>query len=463
MDVAIVGGGFAGLAVAYALTKRHPALDWHLFEASDRLGGKVKTERIVHQDGEFLVEAGPDAMLTTKPWGRDLAVELGLGQRLLPINSLPAPAAIVKHGRIIDLPDGIALAAPTKLIPFARTRLLSPSGKLRAAADILLPARRQSEDESVGGFIRRRLGREMLDWIAEPMMAGIYNADPDDLSLRATFPRFEALEQTHRSLIRGLRATRPSISGSKNVPVFETLRGGMQELPDALIARVGNRCRTDAPVSTVAAHGDRYAVSVAGDAPIFARSVVLAAPASETARLLDPVAPTAASEVKALRTLSAGTLSLACRTEAIGRPPNGYGLVIPAREGLPINAITIASRKFPGRAPAGWTLLRVFFGGTRSQHTMQVDDTALLQVILNQLRTLIDFQGEPVFHRIQRWQSGSPQYDVGHLERVARIEARLPPGIVVTGSAFHGVGLPDIARDAIRAASTTAASLAHPP
>lgn len=447
LDVTIVGGGIAGLCIAHEIIKANPEIRWKLFEASDRLGGKILSERIEHEDGRFIVEAGPDAFLAQKPWGRELAVELGLAGSLLPINDSPTPAAILKNGRPIDLPAGVSLIAPTRIGPFLRTPLLSPLGKARAGLDFVLPARQDSTDESMGSFARRRLGREMLDWIAEPLMAGIYNADPDELSLQATFPQFQAMEQKRRSVIRGLRATRPKTSSAQKPPAFLTLRNGMQELVDALAAHLGHNAQTKTVVVRVERRNERFDLTLSDGTSIASDTVILAVPAIASADIVEAVAPSAAARLRGLRASTAGTISLAYRTSAIERPLNGYGLVVPARERAPINAITDATRKFPGRAPGGWTLLRVFFGGARSPRTMELDDEQLLVTVQRQLHRLLGISEDPAFHRIYRWGAGSPLYAVGHLDQVAAVEAALPDGLFVTGSPYRGVGIPDIARN----------------
>jgi oxygen-dependent protoporphyrinogen oxidase len=453
-DVAIVGGGLAGLCVGHELSKRSPDTRWALFESSDRLGGKVLTERIEYEDGEFIVEAGPDAFLDQKPWARELAEELGLGDQLVPINETPNPVSILRNGTPINLPEGVALIAPTKIGPFLRTPLLSPFGKARAGLDLILPAKRDTADESVGAFIRRRLGQEALDWLAEPMVAGIYNADPDELSLQATFPHFRAMEREHGSVIRGLRASRAKSAEAPRSPAFLTLRNGMQELVDTHIDRLDHRLRTGAEVRSIHRLPDGRLALRTDSGEIAATSVVIVTSASNAATLVEGIEPIAAKRLRQLRTAAAGSISLAIRTAEIRRPLNGYGLVVPKREGLPINAITVASEKFPGRAPQGWTLFRVFFGGARSPGTMELDDEQLLKLVREQLSILLGIEASPAFHRIYRWPAGSPQYDVGHLDRVAGIEAALPSGVTVVGSPYRGVGIPDIVRAARETAET---------
>jgi oxygen-dependent protoporphyrinogen oxidase len=449
VDVAIVGGGFAGLCAAYRLRERAPHLSCVLLEASERLGGKVLTETIEVDDGRFVVEAGPDAFLAQKPWARQLAVELDLADRLIPINAVPRPVTVLKHGRPVALPEGVSLLAPTKVWPLLRSPLLSPGGKARIGLDLVRPARADDADESLAAFVRRRFGPEALDWIAEPLMAGIYNAEPECLSLLATFPAFRTMERDHGSVIRGLRAVACGQQGETRSPAFLSLRGGMQELTDALVAKIGGIGLCDARIERMCRTGDgTFTLSIADRPAMTAGAVLLTVPASEAARLIEPISMQSARALASLRTVGAGSVSLAYRAGDLRRPLPGYGLVVPRRERRPINAITVASRKFDGRAPAGWHLLRVFFGGARSPATMALGGDRLLRVVGEQLRELVGIELPPSFQRIHRWEAGSPQYDVGHLDRIAAIEAGLPRGVFVTGSAYHGVGLPDLVRSA---------------
>lgn len=462
-DIAIIGGGLAGLGVADRLRAVAPDVACHVFEATDRAGGKLTTELIDLGTGRCLVEGGPDAFLARKPWAGELIANLGLSDQLIPINALPHPVAILKQGKPIPLPDGVSLIAPTRLWPFLTSDLLSPIGKMRVAGDFLLPRATAKSDESIGAFVTRRLGREALDWLAEPIAAGIYNADPNLLSLGATFPYLRQIEQSRRSVIRGLRAARKANGNDPRRPVFQSLRDGMQTIADGLVQRVGPALSLNTAVTGLERMPTgEYRLTVANQPPVIARTVVLATPASVAATLLRDTAAQAAEHLSALRAVHAGTISLAYRSADIPRPPSGYGLVIPRREGRPINAVTIATSKFSARAPEGWTLLRVFFGGYRNPETMDCDDDRLRNLVRSELKYLFGVTAPPAFTRIHRWAAGSPQYDVGHLDRIAAIENALPPGIMVTGSAYRGVGIPDVIHQAWITADRIAAAHHQP-
>ncbi|CAN5489769.1 protoporphyrinogen oxidase [soil metagenome] len=448
-DVAIIGGGLAGLTVAYRLGQQRPDLRVVVFEAARRPGGELQSERVEHPEGRFLVEAGPDCFLAQKPWARELAVELGLDGELIPINQIPQAVSIIKHGRVIDWPSGLSLLAPTELRPFLRTPLISPLGKVRMALDLVLPSIRSTADESIAAFVRRRLGKEALDWIAEPLMAGIYNADPEQLSLLATFPHLRALELEQGSLIRGLRSARKTQEANAGPrPVFLSFRAGMQTLIDGLIDDTGDAVRCESTVRSLRRDDAGFAVELDRHQEIHANRVVLAVPASVASDLTVTLAPRAANMLGNFRTASSGTISMAFPSAAVRIGPVGYGLVVPRKERRSFNAVTVSSRKFPNRAPDNWALLRLFFGGARSPGTMLADDDQLLKMALAELGFLFGVTREPAFYSISRWPVGNPIYEVGHLDRLNAAVQELPHGLLLAGSAYHGVGIPDVIRDA---------------
>ncbi|MEO8391946.1 MAG: protoporphyrinogen oxidase [Chloroflexota bacterium] len=438
--VAIIGGGISGLSAAWTLQKA--GVDYVLLEASDRLGGKVLTERVE----DFVIEAGPDSFLTQKPRALNLARELGLD--LMPINTHQPATYVLHHGKPIPLPDGVALMVPTKLAPFLRSPLISPLGKLRMALDLILPASGDVRDETLADFVRRRLGAEVLDKLAAPLMAGIYNGDAEQQSLLATFPRYREMEKRYGSLIRGTieqrKAQKPSGS-----PAFMTPLGGTQALIDALVEHLHGDVRLKATVQAVeGGETGKYLIVLENGEQVEADAVLITTPAPIAADLIRPFAPQAANLLASIRYLSSGTISLAYRAEDIKRPIDGFGVVIPPSEKRPINAITITSEKFDQRAPEGQVLLRVFFGGSRSPATMALSDDDLLALVRAELKAILGIEAAPLLQRIYRWWNANPQYDVGHLDRIEELEARLPNGLYVTGSAYRGVGLPDCIQQA---------------
>lgn len=454
--VVIVGGGISGLSTAWYLEQkaRQEGLEvaYTVLEASDRWGGKILTERAGNAEGqEFVIEAGPDSFLTQKPWGLHLADDLGLTGRLLGTSDKARDVYVLQKGKPIKLPQGVLLIVPTKFMPFALSPLISPFGKMRMGLDLFIPPKRDITDETLADFVRRRLGNEALDKIAEPLMSGIYNAEADKQSIMATFPRFRQLEHEHGSLIRGILASR-SQNGTEGaekraegkLSVFVSFQGGTQELIDALVTTLNGDLCLQASVSSIGIDGSgSYQVRIGNGQSLCADAVILTAPAYITAGLVKPFAALAAERLASIRYVSTGTISLVFKKEDLRRPLYGFGLVVPKSECRPINAITVTSTKFSQRAPEGFVLLRVFFGGSRSPETMQLDDEQLLQVVRQELYSILGIDAPPSLHRIYRWEHANPQYDIGHLDLVEAIEQALPPGLHVTGSAFRGVGIPD--------------------
>jgi protoporphyrinogen/coproporphyrinogen III oxidase len=495
--VVVVGGGIAGLSTAWYLLKAAKAAGTQLhvtvLEAQERWGGKVLTETVDHPAGSFTVEAGPDSYLTQKPWAGQLAQEVGIARRIIGTNDASRKVYVVNRGRPTPMPDGVLLIVPTKFMPFALSPLISPLGKLRMGLDFVIPPKRDGRDETLAAFVTRRLGREALDKIAEPLMSGIYNAEADKQSVLATFPRFRAMEEQYGSLTRGILASRrnghstkpaehrgakyaPGAatqgagtngngSGPKKKPsAFQSFAGGSQELIDATVAALAAmpdqiELRTGTRVVAIDP-GDAWTVRLAGGEQIGADAVVMACPAFAAADLVQPHAIEAAEKLAAIRYVSTGTVSLAYHAEDIARArAGGFGLVVPMSEKRPVNAVTFSSIKFDHRAPEGYVLLRVFFGGSRSPKSMDLDDQALLAAVRRELSVLLEIDGEPLFHRIYRWLRSNPQYDVGHLDRVAEIEQALPAGLFVTGSPYKGVGLPDCVKQAEETAAQVIAVL----
>jgi oxygen-dependent protoporphyrinogen oxidase len=463
LDVAIVGGGISGLSLAWylqqAAQQQGRAITYTLLESSRRWGGKIFTNHVAASDGApFIVEGGPDSFITQKPWGVQLVRELGLANALLPTNDQQRQVFVLNRRRMTPLPEGVMLIVPTRFRPFALSPLISPWGKLRMGMELFIPAKKGETDETLADFIRRRLGAEALDKIAEPLMSGIYNAEAERQSLLATFPRFRDLEQQHGSLIKGILAARkqhtqasPATNGNGRQPssAFVSLANGMNQLVSGLQPKLTGDCRLGVVVQTILTQpGGGYALVLDDGRRIAAQKVVLTTPAYVAARLLTEVAPTAAHALDQIRYVSTGTISLAFKAAEFGHPLNGFGVVIPRSEQRQINAITWCSTKFEGRAPAGYVLLRVFFGGSRTPQMMEVDDDALVATVRRELAAIMGVTATPAAHWIYRWPRANPQYDVGHLERVSAIEHALPAGILVTGSPYRGVGIPDCVHQA---------------
>jgi protoporphyrinogen/coproporphyrinogen III oxidase len=463
--VVVVGGGIAGLAAAHRLIelRKDNALDLEvtLLEASSRLGGAIVSVRV----GDFLVEGGPDSFITEKPWALRLCERLGLASRLVATQSAYQKIYVVHQGKLEPLPEGFFLLAPTRFWPFLRTPLFSLTGKLRMAAEILLPRGATSEDESLGSFVRRRFGAEALERVAQPLVGGIYASDPDQLSLGATMPRFKEMERRRRSVTLAMlfeqqrRARSPESGSGARWSLFVTLAGGMHELVDTVANRLpAGSIRLSTPVERLTRHenGKLWVIATGGDKKFEADGVVLATPAFRVGDILKPIAPGAANELKKIAYASTATVSLAYRKDAFSSPLDSFGFVVPAVEQRKIMACTFSSLKYPGRAPEGHVLLRAFVGGSLQPELFHDDDPTMERNVVDELSSLVGVRTQPLFSRIQRYPNSMPQYHIGHQERIQNIEAAIGtlPGLALAGSAYHGVGISDCVRTGEEAAET---------
>lgn len=454
----MIGGGISGLSAAYHLREKARehgiALDCTLIEASHRLGGKVVT----HREAGFTVEGGPDSFLTQKPWGVELCRRLGLADRIVGTNEASRRVWILWKGKFKKLPDGVLLIVPTRLRPFAFSTLLTPWGKLRMGLDLVIPARRDPGDESVADFVRRRLGNEALEKIAEPLMGGIHVSDPERQSLLASFPRFADIERRHGSLVRGMLAGRRVHSGNgRSLPPFVTLKGGMSELTEALESRLGGvTVLKGRVVEGMVRSGAGYRLALSDGATLDVDAAIVATPARDAARLLSDIDRDLADRLGSIRYVSTATVSLGYRRSEIDHPLQGFGFVIPRRERRLITACTWSSTKFEGRAPAGAVLLRCFLGGATDEAPALVPEEEMVRYARQELRALMGITAEPVGVWVHRWPAGHAQYDVGHLDLVAEIErmAAAHPGLELAGSSYRGIGLPDCIRSGAQAADS---------
>jgi len=470
----VVGGGITGLAAAHRVVERAPgACEVVLLEASDRLGGVIATER---RDG-FLLEGGPDSFISEKPAAIDLCRRIGLGDQLLPTSDHFRRTLIVRDGRLVPLPDGFQLLGPTRVLPFLLSPVLSLGGKLAAAKDLVLPrgGPPPDGDESLASFVRRRLGREVLDRLAQPLAGGIYTADPETLSLASTMPRFLELERSHRSVILGLRAqarkagaAAAGTSGAR-FGLFVTLRDGMATLPAALAARLpdgtvrlGTCVRRIARTADERGAGRAWRVELASGASLDADAVLVALPAPAAAPALAHLDPELSRGLDAIGYASSAVVTLAYRRDRVPSPPQAFGFVVPATERRRVIAGSFTDVKYTGRAPADAVLMRLFVGGALQPELFGLDDDAMMRTAREELRDLLGITGEPMLSWIQRWPASMPQYHVGHARRVAEVERRVAmlPGLALAGNAYHGVGLADCVRSGEAATDFLLATLA---
>jgi oxygen-dependent protoporphyrinogen oxidase len=453
--VAIAGGGISGLAAAYELQRL--GVPFVLLEQSPTCGGVVRTDRV---DG-YTIDAGPDALLTQKPAAIELCRELGLAERLRPQKR--RATYVVRNGVLRELPEASVLGIPTRWTPFVTTRAFSWRGKLRMAAECLLPRGGGGDDESIASFIGRRFGTEAVDYLAEPLLAGIHGGDPARLSMRVAFPRFLELEKKYGSVIAGLRTM--AAAGKAAAPhgapsPFVSLPGGMGELTAALLKRIPPASiRTGAGVRAIAeVPSGGYLLTLSDGSRLMASSLLLATPPAVTAKLLRGVDSKLAFLCGRIQSASVVTIALGYRRSAIGHPLDGAGLVVPRREGLSIRALSWVSSKWEGRAPVDRVLLRAYAGGMADPGAIYRRDDEILDSVCRDVASLVGAQGEPEMARIYRWRDATPQLEVGHAALMAQIDEGLAawPGLAVTASGFRGTGIADCVSDARREAGRAA-------
>ncbi|UCD71161.1 MAG: protoporphyrinogen oxidase [Syntrophobacterales bacterium] len=463
MRAVIIGGGISGLSAAYYLHRElsRSALDIEvvLIEKGKRFGGCIVTEKA---DG-FIIEGGPDCFLSEKPWAIQLCEDLGLGDRLLCTNEENRRVFILSGGKLHDLPEGFMLMIPTSFTPFLKSSLISLPGKFRMAMDLFLPRKRSAKEESLAQFVRRRLGTEALEKIAEPLVAGIHAGTPETMSLMSTFPRFLQLEEEYRSLIRGMLARRRMArefaqrrSGPKRT-MFMTLLDGMMELTDALKARLDGRSllsdkkviRINRPRNNASLNNFTYEVHCEGGETLGADCVILATPVTVTAELLQALDWTLSEVLFSISSVSTATISLVYRQAEIHHPLDGFGFVIPRAEKRKIMASTWTSVKFSHRSPPDSFLLRAFVGGAQNEDLLEMDDDVIINMVRKELKDIMGITADPILTRLYRWDKSMPQYRLGHAEILSRLEERLlrHPGLYLTGCAYRGIGISDCIHD----------------
>lgn len=473
--VAVVGGGISGLAAAWRLVQRDPSARVIVFEASDRLGGKLHSVR----DSGFLMEAGPDAFLSAKPRGVGLARELGLESQFQSPDPATRGSFVLRRGNLHPLPEGLTGLIPTRLGPMAQTSLISPRGKARMALDFVLSPRRDDADESLHAFLTRRLGREPFENLIEPLMAGIYAGDATQLSVEATFPHLREAEREHGGLIKGVIATRKQAEAAKkaapdagpSLPAFTSFTTGSETLIHALEGRLraaGAEIRLASPVTAVrpvaSTDGRQQWRVIAGDGAFEALvdGVIFASPAWVTAPILATLDADAGAALGAIPHVSTALIMLGFPLSQLPDPKrlHGHGYVVPRTEGRTIMAMSWLSSKWRNRAPAGMALLRGFAGRAGQEAVYARSDDELIRAMQGEVRDVLGFAVDPTLAQVYRYENAMPQYTLGHLDRVRRVEAGIGrlPGIAIAGNALHGVGIPDAIREGERAAEALLAA-----
>ncbi|HVU46056.1 MAG TPA: protoporphyrinogen oxidase [Terracidiphilus sp.] len=462
MRIGIIGGGIAGLAAAYELEKARAAgeaVEYTLFEAGQQLGGSIASEIV---NGAVL-ERGPDSFITEKPAAAELCRELGLGGELVPSNDANRKTCIVVRNRLVELPDGLMFLVPTKLVPTAMTRLFSLGTKIRMGLELLHPPRPAQGDESVAALVERHYGAEAVDRLADPLLSGIYGGDASELSAQTVLPRLVEMERKYGSLTRGMLAAHKQMraraktanQATKNGAgtIFTSLRGGMQQMVDAIAARLdGERILTGTPVNAVRKEGTRWVVETGSGAHVF-DGMIVAVQAWAAGAMLGEVDAELAADLAAIPYSSSITVNLVYDEARIGKLPDGFGFLVPVSEGRTMLACTFVHRKFLGRTPPGKAVLRAFLGGMRNESLLAEPDDALVAIVRRELSAILGAKVlpesvEPEHTQVTRWRRAMAQYSVGHKERIARITARVAAlqGLRLAGNAYDGIGIPDCIR-----------------
>jgi len=448
--IIIIGGGIAGLSAAYYANKNISNAHVTVIESGSQWGGKITTDRVPFDDGQFIIEGGPDSFLATKPWGVALCKELGLGERLHGTNPRKKNTYILNKGRLLPLPEGLTMMIPSDAPSIMRSRLISWFGKVRMGLDFLLPAKTVNGDESLGMFVSRRLGREAYENLIEPLMSGIYAGDGDQLSLASTFPYLRDLEIKYGSLTRGALQMRKqsngkAVQGSRSA--FLTPTTGLAEIVEKLVEglkRKGANLRLNSRAASIKRlTPDTWNVSLDKGEALEANYIILATPAYVSGSLVASFDPELASALQSIPYTSTATVSLAYRLSDVPRELDGYGYIIPRREGRKALACTWTSTKFPHRAPDGYALIRVFVG--RAGQDISWDEHELLDLAKEELKLTLGVTAEPLASRVFMWDRAMPQYNLGHPEILKRIDAALQnhPGLALAGNSYRGIGIPD--------------------
>jgi oxygen-dependent protoporphyrinogen oxidase len=476
--IIIIGGGVAGLGAAYKVTRAASEghdIEFVLVERDRRLGGKIQTEMVPDpsEQGRFVVDGGPDCFLTEKPACHRIAKLTGIFDDELPTDDSRRRTWILSRGKLHQMPDGVMMFAPTKFVPFATTGLFSWYGKIRMAMDLFIPPKKiapgEFNDETLESFVVRRMGRECLDRLAEPLVGGVHASDPVHMSLAATFPRLLEMEQKHGSLLKGFIAARrkveemrrkyPAKPGEKRRTFFTSFVNGMQQLTDSMADSAGReRIHTGVSVSSLKRTGDStWSASLSNGSSINGNAVIVATESWTAEPLVRPHDEDIANALATIPTSSSATVSIAFNEKEVGFDLNAFGVLCPLVESRALMAATYSSTKWPGRAPTGKVLLRGFVGGPHNQEILKHSDEDLVRTVLTEFREILGLNpfAKPLFSRIFRWHLGMPQYTLGHLERVHLIEDRSTqiPGLALAGGCYRGVGVPNCIESGERAVS----------
>ncbi len=452
----VVGGGIGGLSCVHRMQKmakeRELDLDIKLFEACSRFGGVIESQK---KDG-FLHEKGPDCFISEKPAGLRLVKELGLEEQLLETRTEFRRSFILHRGRLHSIPEGFYLMAPTAPWPFIKSPLMTWPGKIRAGCELFIPKRKSNEDETLGSFVKRRFGQELLDRMAQPLVAGIYSADPEELSLQATMPRFIQMEQKYGSVTRGLLNTLRARASGPRYSLFLSFKEGMETLVQELLKRIpSSSLYSNTSIQSFARNPSGTWMVKLDNGQIHETDwLTLALPAHQTAQLIQSESPEMASILNGISYSTSITINFGFKTSQLDHVPNGMGFVIPQLEKRNLLACSFSHQKFEQRAPENTVLLRAFMGGKPLHELMERSKEEIIPTVESELRKILGIQGPPLCVSFAKWKSCMPQYPLGHLQTMDHLD-RLKKefkGLFLVGNGYRGVGVPDVIESANQAA-----------
>jgi oxygen-dependent protoporphyrinogen oxidase len=447
--IAIIGSGISGLAAAFrlqemAVEKKIP-LTIRLFEKKARAGGVIQS---FFSNG-FLLEAGPDSFIIDKPSGLQLCQKLNLDSQLIPTNPNLKHSFILKRNQLIPVPEGFFLLAPSKILPFMFSPLLPLSGKLRAGMEWMIPKRISDSDESIGSFVERRFGKDILENIAQPLISGIYNISPHELSLQACFPRFREMETHHGSILRSFLKSSylppKRVSGAR-YSLFLSFKQGMETLVTALVSKLSPSCFSwNTPIESIQRNSDRQWILKGPQKSITFDQLIIALPPVHAAPLFHSLHPDLSHLLQSMPSQEAATLNLAYPRASIHHPLDGFGFVVPEKENKHFSGCTFASRKFDFRSPESFELIRLFLSPRGIQYFHEHGETETINLLINEISQILHISGTPMLSQFHYHAQAMSPFRVGHLEKVKKIQSMLKklPGIEICGNGFVGSGIPD--------------------
>ncbi|MBX9880155.1 MAG: protoporphyrinogen oxidase [Candidatus Obscuribacterales bacterium] len=437
--VVIIGGGISGLSAAFKLHELQPALKITVLEASDRCGGAISTIR----QGHFILEEGPDSLLTEKPIALSLITRLGLEDQVIATEKQNNRTYVAWNGKLHVVPQGFIVLAPTNFLAFFASTLFSPLGKLRMALETFLPAKKEVDDESLAAFVRRRFGKEALERVVQPLVGGIYRCDPEKLSLKATMPRFLDLEKRHGSVISGLMKSARRSSKDGTGP-FISFSRGLAVLSETIVSRLGSAIRTNTEVCGIKSDTMGFIVETKNSGSIKADGLIIATSSNQASQILSNFDTTISKQLSQITHAQSVVLNLVYKKSDVPKL-KGYGFVVSAKEKSHIIACTFASQKYAGRAPKETVVIRVFMGNYLNKDIYSLKDLDLVKSAKEDLKKYLQIFAEPIHIRLTRHEHAAPQYSLGHLTLIDNIQKSVAAHkrLVLAGNYLMGPGIPN--------------------